>query len=82
MWGHSRPSRVDHAGRRHPRGRPPNRWGYGMSTRKNDGEMSSDRGPPTGQEVPRIWRWGTPTMKAGCSPWSTQAVSGPVGATS
>ncbi|KAJ1144914.1 hypothetical protein NDU88_011208 [Pleurodeles waltl] len=81
MWGHSRPSRVDHAGRRHPRGRPPKRWGYGTSTRKNDGETCGSRGPPTGQEAPRIRRRATPTMKAERLPRSTQAVPGPVGAT-
>ncbi|KAJ1088668.1 hypothetical protein NDU88_001824 [Pleurodeles waltl] len=81
IWGHSRPSRVDHAGRRHSRGRPHKQWGYGTSTRKNDGETCSARGPPTGQEAPRIRRRGMPTMKAWCSPRSTQAVSGLVGAT-
>ncbi|KAJ1192801.1 hypothetical protein NDU88_002107 [Pleurodeles waltl] len=81
MWGDSRPSRVDHAGHRHTRGRPPKRCGYGTSTRMNDGEMCSARSTPTGQEAPRIRRWGRPTMKAGCSPRSTQAVSVQVGAT-
>ncbi|KAJ1092675.1 hypothetical protein NDU88_005785 [Pleurodeles waltl] len=81
MWSNSRPSLVDHAGRRHPPGRPPKWWGYGTSTRKNDGETCSARGPPTGQEAPRIRRQGTATMKAERSPRSTQAVSGPVGAT-
>ncbi|KAJ1155810.1 hypothetical protein NDU88_008535 [Pleurodeles waltl] len=64
-----------------PVGRPPKRWGYGTSTRNNDGETCSASSPPTGQEAPQNRRRGTPTMKAGRSPRSTQAVSGPVGAT-
>ncbi|KAJ1104431.1 hypothetical protein NDU88_001843 [Pleurodeles waltl] len=80
MWGHSRLSWVVHAGLRPPWGRPPGRWGHGTSTRKNDGETCNARGPPTGQEAPRIRRRGTPTMKAKRSPRSTQVVSGPVGA--
>ncbi|KAJ1178364.1 hypothetical protein NDU88_003610 [Pleurodeles waltl] len=80
MWGHRKPSRVEHAGRRHQWGRPPGRWGYGTSTRKNDGETCSACGPPTGQEAPRIQRRGSPTMKSECSSRSAQVVSGPVGA--
>ncbi|KAJ1085235.1 hypothetical protein NDU88_005368 [Pleurodeles waltl] len=64
MWGRSRPSWVDRAGR-HPRGRPPKRWGYGTSTRKNDEEMCSTCGPPPGPEAPLIRRRGTPTMRPG-----------------
>ncbi|KAJ1152904.1 hypothetical protein NDU88_005678 [Pleurodeles waltl] len=79
MWGHRKPSRVDHAGRRHQWGRPPGRWGYGTSTRKNDGETCRARGPLTGPEAPRIRRWGTPTVKAERAPRSTQVVSCPVG---
>ncbi|KAJ1109726.1 hypothetical protein NDU88_007086 [Pleurodeles waltl] len=80
MWGHSRPSRVNHEGRSHPWGRPPGRWGYGTSTRKSDGETCSARGPPTGQEALRIRRRGTATIKAEYSPRSTQVVLGPFGA--
>ncbi|KAJ1204325.1 hypothetical protein NDU88_008103 [Pleurodeles waltl] len=68
MWGHSRPSRVDRAGCLHPRGRPPKRWGYGTSTRKNDEEMCSACGPLPDPEAPLIWRRGTPTMRPGARP--------------
>ncbi|KAJ1195558.1 hypothetical protein NDU88_004837 [Pleurodeles waltl] len=68
MWGHSRPSRVDRAGRRHPRGRPPKWWGYGTSTRKNNEEMCGACGPPPGLEAPLIRRRVTPTMRPGARP--------------
>ncbi|KAJ1084547.1 hypothetical protein NDU88_004694 [Pleurodeles waltl] len=68
MWGHSRPSWVDRAGRRHPRGRPHKRWGYGTSTRKINEEMCSVCGPPLGPEAPLIRRRGVPTMGPGARP--------------